>query len=104
MCIRDRWNRRRFPSLKHMGFGNPMGGNYAIHQVIFSRQPLRAGTSISPRPPGSFTVAGGSHSPGKSPVHTDDPSASDSLAAETERTNSKMSGGALEGAPASKGG
>src|SRR5665647_3835167 len=24
-----------------MGFGNPMGGNYAIHQVIFSRQPLR---------------------------------------------------------------
>jgi hypothetical protein len=24
-----------------MGFGNPMGGNYAIHQVIFSRQSLR---------------------------------------------------------------
>src|SRR5450759_5492361 len=24
-----------------MGFGNPMGGNYAIHQVIFSRQPRR---------------------------------------------------------------
>jgi len=29
-----------------MGFGNPMGGNYAIHQVIFSRQPLRSLSAV----------------------------------------------------------
>src|SRR5450756_175595 len=34
-----------------MGFGNPMGGNYAIHQVIFSRQPLRAGGANQPAVP-----------------------------------------------------